>query len=184
MGAALSGVEPQASDHRMYRVQLVVTRLVAGFSWLPQSAYHSSVVVDDYECYFGPDGISTVYSPKTIFSHAHLEAGPTEVVEVGFSKLSGTQLRELLQPFFQAGTYDMLRKNCNSFTDCALFCLLGMRLHEKYRSLEAVGATADDLFGLVQVISMGEYAPNPKALSFNSAQVMKAVASDNQAVFV
>lgn len=123
-------------------------------------------------------------SSKTIYSHSHLKAAPTKVLDLGFSKLSCAKLREILQPFFQAGTYDILRKNCNSFTDCALFCLLGTRLHEKYRSLEALGATADDLFGLVQVISMGEYAPNPKALSFDTEQVMNAVDCKNQVVFV
>eukprot|EP00913_Durusdinium_trenchii_P035478 g33202.t1 len=81
----------------------------------------------------------------------------------------------ILEPLFQPGTYDMLRKNCNSFSDCALFCLLGKRLDDKYRTLERVGAFVDDLTGLVSVLSGCKYTPNPKAKDFNLVNVLHQI---------
>jgi hypothetical protein len=78
-----------------------------------------------------------------------------------------------LQPYFNAGTYDLLRKNCNCFTDCALFYLLGQRLDQKYRSLEKVGAAADQYVALIRGITGGTYQPNPRADNFSSCLVVE-----------
>ncbi|CAE7677233.1 spin [Symbiodinium pilosum] len=51
-------------------------------------------------------------------------ADTPQVVYMGLTRISGDDLREQLGRFFKRGSYDLLRKNCNSFTDCALFFLL------------------------------------------------------------
>ena len=61
--------------------------------------------------------------------------------------------------------------------DCALFCLLGLRLEEKYRAMERLGVVADDLTGVVQFLSGFKYSPNPKAKDFNLMSVLKYIES-------
>merc|ERR1719210_2582401 len=77
-----------------------------------------------------------------------------------------------LQPHFLPGTYDLLRKNCNSFSDCALAYLLGMRLDDKYRAPEKLGAQWDKYIGIVRNFSGGCYQPNPLADGFQSCKVV------------
>merc|ERR1719510_412125 len=84
----------------------------------------------------------------------------------------------VLRPHFLPGTYDLLRKNCNSFSDCALFVLLGRRLDEKYRSLEKIGAEWDKHMGLIQNFTGGNYKPNPQADGFRSCMVVAQLEAD------
>merc|ERR1711920_447246 len=77
-----------------------------------------------------------------------------------------------LAAHFKAGTYDILRKNCNSFTDCALYYCIGRRLDEQYRALEKLGADADRV-GLVRLLSLGDYVPNPNADDFDVDYVVE-----------
>merc|ERR1712080_637395 len=58
---------------------------------------------------------------------------------MGGSKRTGSQMMNKLRPFFQSGTYDLLKKNCNSFSDCCIYYMLRKRIAGKYRSLEKKG---------------------------------------------
>merc|ERR1711971_647024 len=78
-------------------------------------------------------------------------------------------MRSALQRYFVSGTYDLLRKNCNSFSDCALFYLVHKRLPKKYRSMEQLGSAFS---GIVQGASGGQYTPNPKAADFDLEKVI------------
>lgn len=134
-------------------------------------AYHTSVVVDGVEFSFSNYGVQDA---EDLLSHQHLGVcGDTEVVGMGLTSISADDMERALKPYFQEGTYDLLRKNCNSFSDCALFYLLDIRLDVSYRGLEQLGAAADQNAGVVQALSNGEYQPNPKADKFNLEQVMR-----------
>merc|ERR1712194_382989 len=61
--------------------------------------------------------------------------GKTEVTCVGQSKRGGNALRALI-PFFGRGSYDAIYKNCNSFTDAAVYFLTGVRLEARLSRLE------------------------------------------------
>merc|ERR1712032_374276 len=91
---------------------------------------------------------------------------------------SGKQMLKALKPHFKVDTYDLLRKNCNSFSDCALFYLLDVRLEPKYRDLEKLGAAAEKNTGLVQSVTGGEYQPNPSADGFDLEKLMKKINDD------
>eukprot|EP00439_Symbiodinium_sp_Y106_P017688 s5256_g2.t1 len=82
-----------------------------------------------------------------------------------------------LSGHFQPGSYDLLRKNCNTFTDCALYFLCGKRLDSlfrllpkvdlvqdmRYKAVETLACMADERTGILQSITRGEYSPNPEA---------------------
>jgi hypothetical protein len=101
-----------------------------------------------------------------LISHA---GTPTERYEAGRTDLSGTEMWWALQEHFRPGSYDLLRKNCNSFSDAALFFLLRKRLNKKYSSLESLGRTSPDM--VKRVI----YVPNPVAAEFDIQNVIDAV---------
>mmetsp|Transcript_93538 Transcript_93538/g.260449 ORF Transcript_93538/g.260449 Transcript_93538/m.260449 type:complete len:245 (-) Transcript_93538:88-822(-) len=138
------------------------------------TAYHSSVVVNGEEFFFSDAGIT---SAQNLFSHKNekMPNNVPQVFDMGFSHYSGSQLKAALDKHFLPGTYDLLRKNCNSFSDCALFYLLHKRLDKKYRSLEQLGASAA---GLVQSASGGQYAPNPKAADFDLEKLVADIDPD------
>ncbi|CAE8594208.1 unnamed protein product, partial [Polarella glacialis] len=94
------------------------------------------------------------------------------LLELGVSCISGAALFEALWPHFKEGTYDLLRKNCNSFSDAAIFYLMGTQLDPKYKALDRAAASMDSLVGLVQLLSMRNYTPNPKAEDFQMSKVM------------
>mmetsp|Transcript_41346 Transcript_41346/g.118007 ORF Transcript_41346/g.118007 Transcript_41346/m.118007 type:complete len:244 (-) Transcript_41346:102-833(-) len=156
---------------RQHRVQLAATPLSPFVPTMPQ-AYHTSVIVDDVEYSFSPKGIS---SGRSFRSHLHLSGGPHTIEDLGRTSISGPQMVKALQTYFKEGTYDMLRKNCNSFSDCALFCLLGRRLDARYCEIEQIGTSADKHMALVQLLSLGGYVPNPKAASFRAADVIERI---------
>eukprot|EP00419_Tripos_fusus_P006464 CAMPEP_0172689416 /NCGR_PEP_ID=MMETSP1074-20121228/23127_1 /TAXON_ID=2916 /ORGANISM="Ceratium fusus, Strain PA161109" /LENGTH=106 /DNA_ID=CAMNT_0013509215 /DNA_START=404 /DNA_END=721 /DNA_ORIENTATION=- len=79
-----------------------------------------------------------------------------------------------MDPFFEPGSYDILRKNCNSFTDCALFLLLGERLQEEFREVDRLGLSADKL-GLIRLLTMCDYTPNPLAQDFDTDLVLQVI---------
>merc|ERR1712048_1476522 len=96
----------------------------------------------------------------------------------GLTAVSANQMLQELEPYFQEGSYDLLRKNCNSFTDCALFCLLDARLDQRYRGLEKLGHAVDKNAGIVQKLAGGNYVPNPKADSFDVEKIVRRVDKD------
>mmetsp|Transcript_100920 Transcript_100920/g.301067 ORF Transcript_100920/g.301067 Transcript_100920/m.301067 type:complete len:244 (-) Transcript_100920:55-786(-) len=127
------------------------------------TAYHSSIVVNGEEFSFSDAGITAA---QNLLSHKNpqMPNNVPQVFDMGMSTYSGSQLRAALERHFLPGTYDLLKKNCNSFSDAALFYLLHKRIDKKYRSLEQLGASAA---GLVQSASGGQYTPNPKAQDFD-----------------
>lgn len=94
-------------------------------------AYHTSVHVGGREFFFDISGIS---SGPSLHSHTGGRApGPkTEVCDLGFTCIDGATLVKAMSPIFSKGSYDILRKNCNTFTDAAVFLLTGKRLDAHY----------------------------------------------------
>ncbi|CAE7750903.1 unnamed protein product [Symbiodinium sp. KB8] len=99
------------------------------------TAYHSSVIVNGDEYFFSDAGISFGSGLQSHKNPQNPDSKP-EVFDMGMSPYTGTQMKSALERFFISGTYDLLRKNCNSFSDCALFYLLHKRLDKKYRAME------------------------------------------------
>ncbi|CAK0844183.1 unnamed protein product [Prorocentrum cordatum] len=132
-------------------------------------AFHTSVLVDGLEYCFGPSGVSV---SKGCGSHRQFVSSPPTVLAMGYSRISGDEMRRALSPLFRAGSYDLLRKNCNAFSDCALYYLLGARLAWRYRGLDQIGAAlGGQRSGLAQGILRaavgGAYVPNPAAAGFS-----------------
>lgn len=145
------------------KVQLAVS---AVFGIPGVMAYHSSVVLNGEEYFFSSSDCG-ICTSRNLESH---EANVMlQVLNMGFSKYSGVQLMDALSTHFRAGTYDLLSKNCNSFSDCALFFLLEKRLDFKYCMLERLGATNASLISL---FTGGQYSPNPKAASFDKEKII------------
>jgi len=137
------------------------------------AGYHSSILVAAEEYFFSPLGI--VYSP-VITSH---KSNPEmKLMHMGLSRYSGMDLIELLDQHFAPGHYDLLRKNCNTFSDCALYFLCEQRLDLKFRTLEALGKLADDHSGMIQKISGGEYLPNPCTVDFDVEDIISDIEAE------
>jgi len=125
---------PSSSDGAL-EVQVAATELmcVAGVP-----AYHTSVILGGREYYFDSNGIVCM---PAFFSHLTARARRPgtlrmEVHRMGESASSGAALIQHLVPFFASGTYDVLYKNCNTFTDAALYFLTRNRLDERFCKLE------------------------------------------------
>merc|ERR1719198_2928640 len=97
------------------------------------------------------------------------------MIDMGSSRRSGRDLFSNLESYFLPGTYDLLRKNCNSFSDAALFYMVHKRLDRKYRTLEQIGAGS---MGLVQAASGGQYVPNPRAAAFDLEKLVQDLDPD------
>jgi len=165
MSVFQQGVAGPTASHK---VQLVVSQL----GGIPgAAAYHSSVMVDSEEFSFSDAGISRAQGAA---SHAHARQ-PAKTIDMGMSVKSGAQMFAALQTHFMPGTYDLLRKNCNSFSDAALFYLVKRRLSAEYKTLERLGATCPQL---VQSISGGAYTPNPQAARFDSEVLIRELDPD------
>mmetsp|Transcript_1328 Transcript_1328/g.3277 ORF Transcript_1328/g.3277 Transcript_1328/m.3277 type:complete len:193 (+) Transcript_1328:129-707(+) len=152
-----------------YRVEVASTTFGPGLPGV--RAYHSSVRVDDIEYSFSIQGVTQAIP---WFSHSCYANKPT-VTYMGLTSMSGEEMLAYLVTFFQRGSYDLLRKNCNSFADCALFCLLDLRLDPRCRGLEKIGHAADQKAGIVQVITDGGYRPNPLSDNFDVEKVVRHV---------
>eukprot|EP00913_Durusdinium_trenchii_P024844 g23319.t1 len=97
-------------------------------------------------------------------------------IKVGTSKATGQELLNFMSEHFTPGSYDFLRKNCNSFTDCALYFLCQKRLDLRYRAMEKLGWMAESQTGLLHSISEGEYTANPAAEGFNVEEILEEIA--------
>lgn len=154
------------------RVQLAATELFS----LPGlgTAYHTSVLVNNEEFFFSDSGI---FSDRALTSH---QGCPTEpLVDLGVSARTGHQLLCATQHHFREGSYDLLRKNCNSFSDCAIHFLLGRRLDRRYTALERIGMRAGP--DMIQRVLKGMYQPNENADGFSLPGVISAVEKVNVA---
>eukprot|EP00933_Yihiella_yeosuensis_P046070 TRINITY_DN41539_c0_g1_i1.p1 TRINITY_DN41539_c0_g1~~TRINITY_DN41539_c0_g1_i1.p1 ORF type:complete len:318 (-),score=41.16 TRINITY_DN41539_c0_g1_i1:509-1462(-) len=131
------------------------------------SAYHTSVLVNGEEFFFSDSGI---FSDRALTSH---QGEPSEKTFMGHSKRTGSQLLHALQRHFRPGTYDLIHKNCNSFSDCALHFLLEKRLPSKYNAMEGLGRSAGP--DLLKQVTKGAYNPNQAANGFSSDAVVASL---------
>jgi len=150
-------------------VELAVSALggLGGFA-----GYHTSVLVAGEEYYFCHGGICC--NSKVV---SHEDRQKVRRIFIGLSQRTGSDLIRFLSAHFRPHSYDLLRKNCNSFTDCALFYLCEQRLDAGFRVMEQLGRVADEHTGLVQRASMGDYCPNRRAADFNVEDVILAIES-------
>mmetsp|Transcript_33918 Transcript_33918/g.97517 ORF Transcript_33918/g.97517 Transcript_33918/m.97517 type:complete len:225 (+) Transcript_33918:103-777(+) len=166
--------EPTApQDAVLQKVQLAVSPVAIRVLGL--QAYHSSVAVNDVEFSFTKQGL--IGAP---LFHSHFSTkGPIQVINMGLTDIPASKMLAVLEPYFMAGSYDILRKNCNAFSDCCLYYLLGARLEEQYNAIDKFGTSADK-FGLVRLLTMFDYRPNPRAGDFALDQVLEHVGSQRQ----
>merc|ERR1719162_1155618 len=164
--------------HILYQVELVVSPNVMNMTLLKGTVgYHTSILVEGEEFVFSPQGITCALG---VYSHD--EDAQTERIPIGTSRRSGAEMADFFDISFPSGHYDLLRKNCNSFSDCALYFLCGQRLDTKYLRLDQLGKLADDGAGIIQLMSAGEYLPNPKAVGFDLEAVMANIDSHRDAL--
>eukprot|EP00929_Paragymnodinium_shiwhaense_P027352 TRINITY_DN16068_c0_g1_i2.p1 TRINITY_DN16068_c0_g1~~TRINITY_DN16068_c0_g1_i2.p1 ORF type:complete len:268 (-),score=44.57 TRINITY_DN16068_c0_g1_i2:177-980(-) len=165
------GSERSSTSKRRYKVVLAVSPL-AGLKGFV--GYHSSVIVAGEEFFFSPTGIGASTGLPTvsggIFQSHNAEM---QLHYVGHTDVSGFDLLAALARHFKPGTYDLLLKNCNHFTDCALYVLCGRRMWRGFCAMERLGAFVDGNFGFIQKISQGEYTPNDKAVGFDVCEVIE-----------
>eukprot|EP00418_Pyrodinium_bahamense_P043833 CAMPEP_0179191424 /NCGR_PEP_ID=MMETSP0796-20121207/95081_1 /TAXON_ID=73915 /ORGANISM="Pyrodinium bahamense, Strain pbaha01" /LENGTH=239 /DNA_ID=CAMNT_0020895651 /DNA_START=45 /DNA_END=764 /DNA_ORIENTATION=- len=165
-----------------HEVQLAATEIlrVAGMS-----GYHTSVIVDDREYFF--DYLGIMVAPP-LWSHiAGQMKRPseifTEVIPIGRSVSSGKALVQALCPHFEKGSYDIFCKNCNTFTDTALYFLTRSRLCGRYNRIERLVTATDPISTrLINRLfrNPGEaggpwtdfYVPNPEAAGFSVDEVL------------
>jgi len=173
------------------KVQVVATPIleVAGVK-----AYHTSIVIGRTEYFFDADGIITA---PALWSHTGIDgkapskseepAGTalTEVIDVGVTPVSPEAFMRSMSPFFLAGTYDIILKNCNTFSDAALYFLTRTRIQSRFSRLERLIATARPfstrlLSAALQAIQQDQqqspagYTMNPLAEHFNIEDVIMA----------
>lgn len=154
------------NGHRQYEVRVAATEIlrIAGVS-----AYHTSVILDSKEYFF--DSLGIVAAPA-LWSHlvgqARREEGlRTEVLDVGRSSHGPLALAHVMRPWFEKGSYDVLYKNCNSFTDATLYFLTGGRLEGRFSRLESMLIATDPVStGLLNRLLKAsiEYATGESAL--------------------
>mmetsp|Transcript_68158 Transcript_68158/g.176873 ORF Transcript_68158/g.176873 Transcript_68158/m.176873 type:complete len:522 (-) Transcript_68158:330-1895(-) len=153
---------------RCHLVQLVLTPILS----LPGArAYHSSVLVDGTEYWFSEAGVNIGRRKDVIASHA-LCFEESEVIDLGLSARTGQEMVEALRPHFRRGTYDMLMKNCNAWTDCCIWFLLRRRLDTGFVMLDKIAAGCPSLSRL---LLKGDYVRNPRAASFDIELLVKRV---------
>lgn len=157
--------DEESRDVGTNRVQLASSELFS----LPAlaTAYHTSVLVNGEEFFFSDSGI---FSDRALMSH---QGSPSELLDLGLSRRTGSQLLNAMESYFRPGTYDLIRKNCNSFSDCAVHYLLGKRLDRKYSALERVGQRAN--VELIQRFTKGMYQPNSAASNFSCDDVISQI---------
>mmetsp|Transcript_32357 Transcript_32357/g.58767 ORF Transcript_32357/g.58767 Transcript_32357/m.58767 type:complete len:205 (+) Transcript_32357:39-653(+) len=169
------------------KVWLALTPLTpraANIVGLP-TAYHSSVAVAGVEYSFSDSTgvVCTAVKNKSILkkqadllleSHKKVQ-GPSILLPMGGTRLSGPEMAKVLMRHFQQDTYDLLLKNCNHFSDCALFFLLGRRLPAEFCQAEQMAPG-----GLVGTLSLGTYSQNPNALHFSLASTLESLAAERK----
>ncbi|CAE8732069.1 unnamed protein product [Polarella glacialis] len=145
----------------------------------PADAYHTSLVIGGTEFSFGGEGIRT---SVPLQSHASMK-NRTEVEDLGYTSAgrSPHAMMDVLAPWFQPGTYDLVCKNCNSFSDSAVFFMLGTRLASKYNRIEKLGRAGEKRVGLMsalQVIGLN-YKANPHSQGFAVEDVLHRIVAYN-----
>ena len=111
-------------------VELAWSMLGPVSRWSGFQAYHTSIVINSTEFFFDDTSIQSapVRLGRPLASHVRppVEGAPVSaaqhatLVPMGKTRHSGDELRAALRPYFGDGSYDLLRKNCNTFSDVAL----------------------------------------------------------------
>jgi hypothetical protein len=130
------------------------------------TGFHTSVMMDDCEFAFSIDGICP---GRGIPSHQQAPEPPA-FFDYGYTDKTPAEMLRTLAPHFLPGTYDLLRKNCNSFSDCCLYYLVGERMDPSNRKLEKRAVKIDKWTGVVAKVT-GEWK-NPQADLFKSQVVI------------
>jgi len=100
-------------------------------------AYHTSIIIDDREYYFDSSGIeSSPCFSSHLLDDINMMDPNLMIQNFGRIALTGEALVKGLTPFFEVGTYDIIFKNCNAFTDAALYFLTRKRLDPQYTRME------------------------------------------------
>mmetsp|Transcript_37097 Transcript_37097/g.57516 ORF Transcript_37097/g.57516 Transcript_37097/m.57516 type:complete len:233 (+) Transcript_37097:64-762(+) len=127
-----------------HRVKLAATCFmsVAGVK-----CYHTSIILNNHEYWFDSLGIEL---GPAMWSHLVGKAKrktelETEVIDFGFTSISGIAMYEALSPYFPRDHYDLLYKNCNHFTDCALYYLTGNRSEARFNRAESIMTSTDPI---------------------------------------
>merc|ERR1719343_1511718 len=102
-------------------------------------------------------------------SHLAQSEAPA-ISDLGTSTCTVEQVYTILSPHFRQESYDLLRKNCNHFSDCAVFVLLRERLDPQYYAIDRL---ASGYPSLVRFASGGRYEPNPEAEGFDVNDFVK-----------
>jgi len=149
-------------------VKLLVTPI--GPKTLPRKfqPYHTSVMVGDKELSFGISGLCMCRGPQ---SHECLpRSSETKIIDKGpVGDIDCYLLRRVLRPHYHEDSYDLLKKNCNSFSDVLLGILVGERLPKEYKYLETLAQNVDrNMFGIVRKLGNGTYVPTPEAADYSS----------------
>lgn len=143
------------------------------------ASYHTSLVFPDCELAFSADGIN-----KLAFLQSHRNAPGTFILEKGFTDKTPDEVREIFLPHFQPGTYDLLRKNCNSFCDCALWFLTGQRIDPEFRRLEKFAKRLVKNGGAPFLERVGiTYMANPAADQFKVSWVVQDIEDEEDDEF-
>lgn len=132
----------EEEEEGQHTVKLASTHLmsVAGVA-----CYHTSVIVDDFEYFF--DSLGVMVAPP-LWSHLqaqHKRGVQTEITDYGTSSMSGPGMAETLRAHFSKSSYDLLYKNCNHFSDAALYCLNRSRLEGKFTRMERFARSTDPI---------------------------------------
>jgi len=154
-------IKIQYNNHKeKNKVELAVS-VLGGNSFA--AAYHTSVVINGTEYFFDMSGIM---STNNFGSHQNKQQFST--FEIGYTNKTASQMLDKLRQYFLSGTYDLIRKNCNSFSDCALYYLVKKRLDPQYNRLEKLGASM-----MGSMMQNSEYKPNPKADDFDKEKIIE-----------
>eukprot|EP00930_Biecheleria_cincta_P008324 TRINITY_DN109740_c0_g1_i1.p1 TRINITY_DN109740_c0_g1~~TRINITY_DN109740_c0_g1_i1.p1 ORF type:complete len:392 (-),score=48.06 TRINITY_DN109740_c0_g1_i1:67-1242(-) len=127
---------PLGDPGSVLTVALAATKL---FTVVGVSAYHTSILVDDMELFFDGGGIVLADAfASHEWSLGFDGVAETEVFPLGTTSWHVGNAIDMLGPFFQEGSYDVLRKNCNSFSDAAIYLLTGRaeRLDGRFSRME------------------------------------------------
>merc|ERR1719183_2750207 len=121
--------------------------------------------------------------------HDEVQSASTEVINIGLSQTSGKTMLHILRSFFQKGTYDIFYKNCNTFSDAALYYLTKSRLNGCYNRIERLitatnpvsTAMINKFFRAFVENSTGAacdvdiYVPNPRSEDFHIEDVIASL---------
>jgi hypothetical protein len=118
------------------------------------------------ELFFGNSGIT---SSDTCLSHHNNP--DIEMIDMGITQFSHLDVVRVMRKHFMPGTYDIVLKNCNSFTDCALYMMCEQRLAWHFRGLDTFVRQVDGR-GFFRSLLPAKYHPNPLCADWQLEHVL------------